>query len=162
MATEERGKIHTVFMEKVKKHSKKPEIFYELSEGDGMTDNEIIKALECCISCENCDICPQHSTECVSDLLKLAYDLITCQREDIENLKIENQSLRGAANSYKIHYNEARAEAVKEFAERFLKKVHDNHYLLSDRNNSKDYGMFTVGIEQAVNETKEEMVGDTE
>ena len=55
-----------------------------------MTDNEIIKALECCISCENCDICPQHSTECVSDLLKLAYDLITCQQEDIEKLKIEN------------------------------------------------------------------------
>lgn len=56
----------------------------------------------------------------------------------------------------------AKSEAVKEFAERFLKKVHDNHYLLSDRNNSKDYGMFTVGIEQAVNETKEEMVGDIE
>ena len=54
------------------------------------------------------------------------------------------------------------SEAVNEFAERFLKKVHDNHYLLSDRNNSKDYGMFTVGIEQAVNETKEEMAGKTE
>ena len=58
-----------------------------------MTDNEIIKALECCISCENCDICPQHSTECVSDLLKLAYDLITCQQAEIERLK--KNSFRG-------------------------------------------------------------------
>lgn len=56
----------------------------------------------------------------------------------------------------------SRADAIKEFAERFLKKVHDNHYLLSDRNNSKGYGMFIVGIEQAVNETKEEMAGKTE
>lgn len=53
-----------------------------------------------------------------------------------------------------------RAAAFNEFAERFLKKVHDNHYLLSDRINSKDYGMFTIGIEQAVNETKEEMAGE--
>lgn len=151
VATEERGKIHTVFMEKVKKHSKKPEIFYELSEGDGMTDNEIIKALECCISCENCDICPQHSTECVSDLLKLAYDLITCQREDIENLKIENQSLRGAANSYKIHYNEARAEAVKEFAEKLKFVWFDNRYDSPD-----------IDFDYFVDILVETLAGDTE
>jgi hypothetical protein len=57
---------------------------------------------------------------------------------------------------------EQRAEAIKEFAARFLKTVHDNHYLLVDRINSKDYGMFSIGIEQAVDETKKEMVGDTE
>lgn len=33
-------------------------------------------------------------------------------------MKIENQSLRSAENSYKIHYNEAKSEAIKEFAER--------------------------------------------
>lgn len=32
VATEERGKIHTVFREKVVKHSKKPEIAYEIIE----------------------------------------------------------------------------------------------------------------------------------
>lgn len=49
-----------------------------------MTNNKIIKALECCISCKNCGICPLlHSTDCVSELLKLSYDLITCQQEDI-------------------------------------------------------------------------------
>ena len=37
-------------------------------------------------------------------------------------MKIENQSLRSAANSYKIHYDEARAEAVKEFAYRLKER----------------------------------------
>lgn len=72
-----------------------------------------------------------------------------CQAE-IERLKIENQSLRGAANSYKIHYNEVKAEAYKEFAERAIgrvekvrqkyqrlckeqgEEIHDNHELLRE------------------------------
>ena len=57
-------------------------------------------------------------------------------------------------------YGEGYFDAVNAFAEKFLKKVHDNHYVLEDAINSKDYGMFTVGIEQAVNETKKEMVGE--
>ena len=36
--------------------------------------------------------------------------------EEIEALKIKNQSLRSAANSYKLHYNEARTETVKELS----------------------------------------------
>lgn len=61
-----------------------------------------------------------------------------------------------------IVYNEEqiKSEAVKEFAERFLKKIHENHYLLSDKHNSTDKGMFTIGIEQAVKETEKEMVGE--
>ena len=44
------------------------------------------------------------------------------KQAEIERLKIENQAFRSAANSYKLHYNEARTEAVKEFADR-LKEV---------------------------------------
>lgn len=73
----------------------------------------------------------------------------------IEDLKIENEHLA-------VFLVETKSEAVKEFAERFLKKIHENHYLLSDKHNSTDNGMFTIGIEQAVNETKIEMVGDSE
>ena len=36
--------------------------------------------------------------------------------KEIEALKIKNQSLRSAANSYKLHYNEARTETVKELS----------------------------------------------
>lgn len=38
--------------------------------------------------------------------------------------------------------------------EDLLAKVKDNHYLLSDKINSTDYGMFTCGIEQVVDELK--------
>ena len=51
-------------------------------------------------------------------LEQYALDLINRQQTEIERLKIENQSLRGAANSYKLHYNEAKTEAVKEFVDR--------------------------------------------
>ena len=82
--------------------------------------------------------------------------IIADQAEDIERLKDDNEYLE--RRRWK-ELSEVRAEAIKEFAERFIKKVHDHHYLLSDRINSKEHGMFTVGIEQAVNETKKEMVG---
>lgn len=40
-------------------------------------------------------------------------DLITRKQAEIENLTVENQSLRGAANSLKMHYEEAQAEIVR-------------------------------------------------
>ena len=43
-------------------------------------------------------------------------------KSEIERLEIENQSLRSAANSYKLHYNKARAEAIKEFADRLKER----------------------------------------
>ena len=62
-----------------------------------MTDNEIIKALEYC-------------KDCSANLNVEIIDLITRQQREIENLKVENQSLRSAANSLKMHYEEAQAE----------------------------------------------------
>lgn len=38
--------------------------------------------------------------------------------EEIEDLKIELESMRSAANSLKMHYKKAKSEAIKEFAER--------------------------------------------
>ena len=83
-----------------------------------MTDNEIIKYLEQAIDKYN-------KNEIFVDnmrLDKLSLELIKQKQAEIEKLKIENKSLRSAANSYKIHYNEARAEAVKEFAERLKER----------------------------------------
>lgn len=101
-----------------------------------MTDNEIIKALECCkrsvgaILCTS--NCPMYS-ECDSedpmeDICGLALDLIDRQKAEIERLNIELQSMRNAANSYKMHYENAKSEAIKEFAER-LKE----NYCFTDR-----------------------------
>ena len=80
-----------------------------------MTDNDIIKALECCANCEDCfygiTSCPLgEEVECRSLLAQNAVDLITRQQAELENLKVKNQSLRGAANSLKMHYEEAQAE----------------------------------------------------
>ena len=84
-----------------------------------MTDEEIIKYLEQAVD-------EYDKNEIfISDvrLDKLSLDLINRQQAEIERLKIENQSLRGAANSYKIHYDEAGAEAVKEFAEQLKETI---------------------------------------
>lgn len=78
-----------------------------------LTDNEIIKALECCLcdnseclQCQNKELC---RIEC-DELATKTIDLITRQQTENENLKVENQSLRTAANSLKMHYEEAQAE----------------------------------------------------
>ena len=44
-------------------------------------------------------------------------------KSEIEMLEIENQSLQVVANSYKLHYNEAGTEAIKEFTERLKNKI---------------------------------------
>ena len=49
--------------------------------------------------------------------------IIEEKQAEIERLKIENQAFRSAANSYKLHYNEARTEAIKEFAERLKNEI---------------------------------------
>lgn len=75
-----------------------------------MTDNEIIKALECC-GRESCFGCPYRG-KCHqgNPMITDALDLINRQQAELENSKVENQSLRSAANSLKMHYEESQAE----------------------------------------------------
>lgn len=98
-----------------------------------MTDKEIIKTLECCTKGEDCKHCPliKEWPYCSDDIMVDALALIKHQQAEIEALKIENQSLRSAANSYKLHYNKARTEAVKEFAER-LKELYTDESITDD------------------------------
>lgn len=60
----------------------------------------------------------KHEREVLIEDIHHSADKINEQLEEIEELKIENKSLRSAANCYKLHYNEARTEAYKEFADR--------------------------------------------
>lgn len=88
-----------------------------------MTDNEIIKALECCTdeSYENCNECP-YSTDTLScerlKLLEDSLDLINRQKAEIERLKKEVSIARDAYISIQDRYEHTKAEAYKEFAER--------------------------------------------
>lgn len=90
-----------------------------------MTDNEIIKALECCSSDDaNCDDCPANKY-CTNDdfcLTGAILDLIKRQQAEIERLKRYNTDV-----AYK-HYN----DGIKEFAER-LKKRLDRKYTIYGR-----------------------------
>ena len=108
-----------------------------------MTDNEIIKALECC-SCETImyceDQCPFYE-KCMKDeqLSKYALDLINRQKAEIKKfekvehfadktiatLQAEVEQWKEEANRYQTLWCEAendiqtaKAEAIKEFAER--------------------------------------------
>ena len=61
--------------------------------------------------------------------------------EAFENLKIED------VNMFQLGYNKA--------IDDFVQKVKEHQYVLSDVINSKDYGMFTIGIEQIAEQLKE-------
>ena len=83
-----------------------------------MTDNETIKALECCGETPKCRECP-YSQKC-KYLLKDTIDLIRRQKAEIEELRkgfIADMEYFASEYDSKI-----KAEARKEFAER-LKKV---------------------------------------
>ena len=113
-----------------------------------MTDNEIIKALEIHINeYDKTGISVDNNR-----LDKLALDLINRQKAEIEALKIKNQSLRSAANSYKLHYNEAGTEAIKEFAKRLKNSIYINTDLLT-------YQCEEVG--SVIDDIVKEMVGET-
>lgn len=90
-----------------------------------MTDNEIIKALECC-GRESCLSCPYRDGKCHqgNPMIRDARDLINRQKVEIEQLKEE-------ANRYQNLYcmavddiETAKSEAIREFAERLKKKVY--------------------------------------
>ena len=109
-----------------------------------MTDNEIIKALECCAKDEwYCDNNCSFFEKCSKTLMaKSAFNLINQQNAEIERLKDENKSIRYCyeqAKSYNDKLAEScetnckkfnmttRAEAIKEFCEkRGIKYVEDD------------------------------------
>ena len=93
-----------------------------------MNDSEIIKALTTSSDPNNLNCQP------TTKLCKEALDLIERQQAEIDRLNIDLKAMRGAANSYKAHYEElksenfetikilktAKSEAVREFAEELM------------------------------------------
>ena len=130
-----------------------------------MTDNEIFETEIKCINrrasgkcnggtdCYKCDLLMNEKDIIYAYERAIANnDLINRQQTEIEELKIENKSLRSAANCYKLYYNEARTEAIKEFVEK-LKKRYDNPVWYLGGSNG-----FFDNLDNFV----KEMVGDTE
>ena len=86
-----------------------------------MTDNEIVKALECCMGC-CCKECPNFNENdidaecCMSRLIVETLKLINRQKAYIEKLKPVH-------NSFERELECAKQEAIKEFAERLSEKA---------------------------------------
>lgn len=83
-----------------------------------MTDNEIIKYLECC-PIEDCNNCPASKFgSCIDIAMEEALALINRQKAEIDRLifDVTTYRLRWAKATAKL--DTAKAEAVKEFAER--------------------------------------------
>ena len=93
-----------------------------------MTDNEIIKALGCCIKNKKCDNCPMYK-KCeffydrdyvgIPDVLILSLDLINRQKAENERLKSLERNVYETVEKLK---NKIESEARKEFAERLKAK----------------------------------------
>ena len=104
-----------------------------------MTDNEIIKALECCRANNRCDTCPRLGMNCCMNLLmRNALALINRQKAEIERLeneiaeansierKNELQALEENKENAKLFLQtiqHARSEAIKEFVHRLKDRV---------------------------------------
>lgn len=117
-----------------------------------MTDNEIIKSLECCITndCAKCKAYDETNGEivdCLHAICRNAIDLINQQKAEIERLNVELVGMRGACESYKMHYDNAQAEIERL---NILIKKADEHFSEGD---------FAKGISIIINLVKE-MVGD--
>jgi hypothetical protein len=99
-----------------------------------MTDNEIIKALECCVNngdCRECALNPKKGNYgyCTGLAIKSALDLITRQKAEIERLQLTVDSFTDIGKLY----SEIKAEAYKEFAEKLCdgRVSNDNTVILA-------------------------------
>lgn len=97
-----------------------------------MTDNEIVKAFECCadeMGCKKGCPCfdPKAKGSCCKiskiGIEKTALDLINRQKAEIEKLKKENDELDVANVLLTVHLQNAKAEAIKEFVSELIKKA---------------------------------------
>ena len=119
-----------------------------------MTDNEIIKGLECC-GRENCFGCPYRG-KCHqgNPMITDSLDLITRQQAKIERLNEYNENLKAANTALSNEILDIKSEAVKEFAEK-LKENSEIVHLFSVHTGDH----YMVDIDDIDNLVKE-MVGE--
>lgn len=118
-----------------------------------MTDNEIIKALEClrgnAFDCGECPYCSCYPAPCEQQVAKDALSLINRQKAEIEKLK-GSTIVSNIMESQRIK-REAKAKAYKEFAEIIKDKWFDNRYDSPD-----------VDFDDFISNLLKEMVGEEE
>ena len=95
---------------------------------DKLTDKEVVKALECCVSEMDCPNCPKKKdgVECVGNLLRDCFDLINRLQAENERLQSRNNFLeieyKNQGNLFWARVETAKAEAYKDCIEKVKKK----------------------------------------
>ena len=132
-----------------------------------MTDNEIIKALECCYRKGGtpCRDCPFNEFEDCNDVLMADYvfNLINRQQAEIERLKEQPYTFQIEV-SKKIE-SEIRAKVIKEFAERLKNKIISDTAYGCDCNQHSGYYDYRIkigDIPEYIDNLVKEMVGEAE
>ena len=93
-----------------------------------MTDNEIIKAVECCLAKENCEViscekCPlEKQYECMDIMFHQTLDLINRQKTDVEQLKKDLMMCKLEKEMMYQVADEIKSVAIKDFAERLKRE----------------------------------------
>lgn len=127
-----------------------------------MTDEQIINALKCCATDDgdDCSQCPygnivykSGSGGCVNRCRKDAFDLIKRQTAEIEGLEETRYELTCIIDEFREERNrllqklqQAKSEAIKEFAERLCKRRVENDPVVIATKAELDY-MLGVGLE---------------
>ena len=68
---------------------------------------------------------------------------------------VDKEELAKALKYDREQYEKGYMDGYKKSIDDFVQKVKEHQYVLSDVINSKDYGMFTIGIEQIAEQLKE-------
>lgn len=124
-----------------------------------MTDEQIMKALECCSRHGDCEGCPWENDECItaegtSILMHETLDLISRQKAGVEQWKEEANKYQSAWCEAVKDIQTAKSEAIREFAERLKINIDAGElYVKHD-----DY-ILTM---EHIDNTAKEMVGDSD
>ena len=132
-----------------------------------MTDNEIVKALECCMGCA-CKECSYHNEADVADvsckdrLVIDALKLINRQKAEIETWKkncddlYEEMSERQKAE-VEIAKRMGKSKAIKEFAERLKESAIDADVYSGYRKELFEKAVTVIEIDRILEEMTEEI-----
>jgi len=128
-----------------------------------MTDSEIIKSLERCLSKRsehNCVSCSFYETDfCYNALFIVVLNLINRQKAEIERLKEEAKGFDKFIAETDCSMKEIQAEAIKEFAERLIE---ERLAVILLKNKSDDYAEgyndALCFVEEQIKDLKKEMV----
>lgn len=111
-----------------------------------MTDNDIIKALECCggssaVDCYDCPLKQGEITHCTTELATNALSLINRQNAEIESLrntvKTDFLTVTEKLKLSQSEIRDIRAEAVKEVTKKW--KADLEYYLVNNEENGVVY-----------------------